>query len=285
MRKYFNHSIKKAIIVQNFITIESLDVSSAFSYPEEIHAFYEFAYIDSGAIVCNLETETIHLKQGDFLLIPPKKRHFYSAAENRSAAIFIVCFQSTSEFLPLLCKKNSLDGEMKRLLAEIVKESKSAFQFPFNKKLQLLKKPQFGAQQMVENHIEELLIRLIRNELKENTQIQFVSTGVELENSLVRDIVALLKENLYEKISLEQISIATYYSKTYLNTIFKKNMGHSIMQYYSILKIQEAKKLLRENVSPTAVSNRLCFDSPTYFTKVFKKYTDMTPSEYKRTIL
>ena len=70
-----------------------------------------------------------------------------------------------------------------------------------------------------------------------------------------------------------------------LNGIFKKNMGYSIMQYYTVLKIQEAKKLLRENVSPTAVSNQLHFESPTYFTKVFKKHTNMTPSAYRKTIL
>ena len=285
MRKYFSHPIKKAITLQHFVTIETLDISSDFRYPEEAHEFYEFAYTDSGTLCCVLEDEPIQLLQGDFLLIPPHKKHYYSAMPERSALLFIVCFYCKSEILSLLDKKISLDSELKELLGRIVKESKNAFRFPFNKKLQLLEKPQFGAQQMVENHIEELLVCLIRNEITENSDIKFVTTSVELENSLVGDIISLLKERLYNRITLEEICEQTYYSKTYLNGIFKKNTGHSIMQYYSLLKVQEAKKLLREKVSPTAISNMLGFESPTYFTKVFKKYTSMTPTEYKKTIL
>ena len=285
MRKYFSHPIKKAIALQHFVTIETLDISSEFRYPEEAHDFCEFAYTDSGALCCMLDGEPIQLSQGDILLISPHKKHYYQAIPERSAILFIVCFQCKSELLSILDKKIALDSELKELLARIVKESKNAFRFPFDKKLQLLDKPQFGAQQMVENHIEELLVCLIRNEIKENRDIKFVTTSVELENSLVGDIIALLKERLYNRITLEEICEQTYYSKTYLNSIFKKNTGHSIMQYYSLLKVQEAKKLLREKVSPSAISNKLGFESPTYFTKVFKKYTSMTPSEYKKTIL
>lgn len=285
MKKYFNHHIKKAIVVQSLITIESLELSSTFSYPREVHEFYEFAYIDSGNLSCTLDDETIELSQGDFLLIPPKKSHFYFAVPGRSAAIFIVCFRCNSELLTIFDKKISLRKAEKMLISEIVKEAKNAFSFPFDRKLKQLSAPLFGAQQLVENHIEKLLIQLIRNETNENENIKFVMNSVELENNLVNDIITLLKNNLYGHTTLEEISQQTYYSKTFLNGIFKKNMGYSIMQYYMVLKIQEAKRLLRENVSPTAVSNQLHFESPTYFTKVFKKYTNMTPSAYRKTIL
>ena len=69
------------------------------------------------------------------------------------------------------------------------------------------------------------------------------------------------------------------------NDIFKKSTGMSIMKYYNMLKIQEAKKLLRKNIPIAAIAGQLNFESATYFTKVFKKYTQMTPTAYKRTIL
>ena len=285
MKKYFNHHVKKAIVVQSLITIESLELSSTFSYPKEVHEFYEFAYIDDGNLSCKLGDETIELSQGDFLLMPPKKPHFYFAASGRSATIFIVCFRCNSELLTIFDKKIPLRKKEKMLISEILKEAKNAFSFPFDHKLKQLSAPLFGAQQLVENHIERLLIQLIRNETNENENIKFVMNSVELENNLVNDIITLLKNNLYGRTTLEAISQQTYYSKTFLNGIFKKNIGYSIMQYYTILKIQEAKRLLRENVSPTAISNQLHFESPTYFTKVFKKHTNMTPSAYRKTIL
>ena len=57
------------------------------------------------------------------------------------------------------------------------------------------------------------------------------------------------------------------------------------MQYYVRMKIKEAKKLLRDGFSIATVSEKLNFDEATYFTKVFKKVTGLTPSEYKDTIL
>ena len=151
--------------------------------------------------------------------------------------------------------------------------------------MKLLSSPLFGAQQLVENKLEELLICLIRNELNENNNIKLVMSTTELENHLVNDIVTLLKDNIYARINLEDISRQLFYSKTYLNNIFQKNVGYTIMQYYTELKIQEAKKLLRENVSSADIADKLHFESATYFTKVFKKHAKMTPSQYKKTIL
>ena len=201
VKKYFNHQIKKAIIVQSLLTIESLDISTNFSYPKEIHDFFEFAYIDNGNILCNLEDQQIKLEQGDFFLIPPQKRHFYETLKTHSASIFIVCFRCNSDILSILDKKISLPKDAKSLIADIVREAKNAFLFPFNKKLKLIEKPSFGAQQLVETDIEKLLIYLIRREMSENDNIKFVMDSVELENNLVNDLITILKNNLYTRAS------------------------------------------------------------------------------------
>ena len=122
-------------------------------------------------------------------------------------------------------------------------------------------------------------------ETKQNEEIKFVMSSIEKERNLIDDILSILKDNLYSRLTLEQISQQTYYSKTILNHIFKKNIGVPIMQYYNRLKIEEAKKLLRKNRSSADVASLLMFESATYFTKVFKKYTGVTPSAYKKRIL
>lgn len=285
MNKYFNYKVQKAVVVQDLITIEVLDTSALFSYPEEEHEFYEFVYTDIGGINCTLQNQKIKLEQGDFLLIPPNEKHFYSAIKNTSASIFIVCFSSQSEILSILDKKIKLDSKNKSLLLELLKEAKKAFNFPFDKKLQALQSPVFGSQQLVENKIEELLIILIREKLAENSNIKLVLNSAELENNLVNDVINVLKEKLYENTSLNEVCDLTHYSKTYLNALFKKNTGYTIIQYFIELKVQEAKKLLRENYSTADISIMLQFDSPSYFSKVFKKHTNLTPSQYKKTIL
>lgn len=285
MTKYFNHQVNKAIVIQNLITIESLNITKEFTYPEEKHSFYEFVYVDDGDICCCLDNQDIALTQGDFLLIPPQKRHFYYNQGSESAALFIVCFRCNAEILSILEEKISLTKDLRKLLADIVQESKNAFEFPFNRKLKPLASPLYASQQLVENNIEKLLICLVRNETQQNESIKFVMNSVEKECNLIDDVLALLNANLYSRITLEEISRQTYYSKAFLNRIFNKHVGKSIMQYYNNLKIKEAKKLLRKDQSPSSIAAQLCFESATYFTKVFKKHVGMTPSAYRKSVL
>lgn len=55
------------------------------------------------------------------------------------------------------------------------------------------------------------------------------------------------------------------------------------MEYYNLLKIEKSKQLLRENnLTVSEISDKLCYDSPNYFTKKFKKTVGTTPLKYKK---
>ena len=57
----------------------------------------------------------------------------------------------------------------------------------------------------------------------------------------------------------------------------------SVMTYFSQLKIDCAKRMLREsNLSVTQIADKLSFNSPNYFSKTFKKLTGFTPLQYKK---
>lgn len=285
MKKYFNYEVTRDVTVKDLVTIETLDVAPDFSYPEEMHEFYELAYVDSGSILCRMDNGTIELCPGEFFLIPPHHSHSYLANREKPAVIFIICFRSSSDCLSILDHKLTLNRDEKNILSDILKEAREAFVFPFDKMLRPNATACFGAQQMVENNLEKLLIHLLRAQISRNKDIVFVMDSIELENSLCNDLIHFLKSRVCDALTLDQISTEAHYSKTYLNALFRRNLGLSIMKYYTTLKIQEAKVLLRNNIPVEAVANRLRFESPTYFTKVFKKYTGMTPTAYKRTIL
>lgn len=62
-------------------------------------------------------------------------------------------------------------------------------------------------------------------------------------------------------------------------------MGISIIQYYISLKIEESKKLISQNkYSYTEIAEMLNINSVHYFSRLFKAHTQMTPSEYARSI-
>ena len=282
MRRYYNYAVKKAVTVKNLSTIESLTVGPDFSYPTEEHSFFELVFIESGSLLCTLRDTEVLLGAGELLVIKPDTRHSYSATDAAESSVFILCFHSASASLGILDRKITLDNDNTIIFSEIIDEAKKAFAFPFKRKIKPLSDPSFGAQQLVIVKLEEVLIRLVRAELNESSFIRPVKSSIELENNLVFDVISLLNQRVYSKITLDEISAQLFYSKTYLNALFKRSTGKTIMNYYNALKIKEAKKLLTSGKSTSAVASALSFESTSYFIKFFRRSVGVTPTAFKK---
>ncbi len=282
MKKYYTYTVKKLITVQQLVTIEYLQVDRNFFYPEESHLFYEFVYVEKGSITCKTQNERVILGKHDFFLIPPNISHSYCFEETgETAVIMVVCFKSKSNIISLISEKKHLERDVGELVQKILEEARATFVFPFDKKLTLNSHPRLGSQQLIENYIEELLIKLVQATTYNNQSFQIATNIFDAKKSITNEIIKILKKNIYAKITLTDICDRMFYSKTYLNTIFKENKGVTIMQYYQELKIDEAKLLLRKKESITDISEKLCFESPQYFAKAFKAKVGKTPTEYR----
>lgn len=92
-----------------------------------------------------------------------------------------------------------------------------------------------------------------------------------------------LNSHLYETISLEDISHEMGISINTAMHIFKTDVGMGIKAYFTKLKINEAMRLLAQGeLSIRSVSERLSFESAEYFSRVFKRETGITPTEYSK---
>lgn len=88
--------------------------------------------------------------------------------------------------------------------------------------------------------------------------------------------------HLYEDIPLLILSELAGLNGHYLSHLFKKETGVSISHFIQKERVEEAKKLLDFTKDPVStISSRLNFYDQTYFIKVFKKHTGMTPKQYK----
>ena len=92
-----------------------------------------------------------------------------------------------------------------------------------------------------------------------------------------------LHKNLARRITLADIGRMTFFSPVYCDTVFKKDMGVSIIDYLLSRRIAEAKKLLIEGTfSLSEIAKQTGFSDSNYFTRVFKKRTGYTPTEYRK---
>lgn len=103
----------------------------------------------------------------------------------------------------------------------------------------------------------------------------------EIYRYKVKKAKQFILENVYQKVSLNQVAAELEITPGYLSRIFKKVTQQSFSDYIAEIKIEEAKKLLLlDNNRVYEVSSKLGYEDPYYFSKVFKRVTQMTPSEY-----
>ncbi|MGU3471120.1 helix-turn-helix domain-containing protein [Paenibacillus sp. D51F] len=88
--------------------------------------------------------------------------------------------------------------------------------------------------------------------------------------------------HLYEPISLTDLCRLVNLNASYLSRRFKKETGFTVMDCIQSMRVEEAKKLLGlTELSITEISTRLTFSDQSYFTKVFRKWTGITPGKYR----
>lgn len=104
-----------------------------------------------------------------------------------------------------------------------------------------------------------------------------------VENQKVISLISeYLLEHIEQDVSLEQCAQHFNYNPNYLSRMFKKQFGKTYTEYIIDKKLERCKRLLEEtDISINEISVRLGYNSPQNFIRVFKKYTLMTPGEYR----
>ena len=91
-----------------------------------------------------------------------------------------------------------------------------------------------------------------------------------------------IQHHLSEPIRVEEMAKALFMSRPYLSAKFKNETGETLTDFILKEKTEEAKRLLRySDKTATAIGSYLGFSSLGHFSQVFKKYTGMSPAEYR----
>lgn len=114
---------------------------------------------------------------------------------------------------------------------------------------------------------------------------RYIKEGKQTKNDTINDIeraVHYFNENYSKPISIEQYASEHLMSVNWFIHNFKNVMKAPPMQYIVSLRIAAAKGYLENsNKNITEIANTVGYDNALYFSRLFKKYTGMTPSEYR----
>ncbi len=101
-------------------------------------------------------------------------------------------------------------------------------------------------------------------------------------SDLIKKVVAYIRGNYMNKISLNDISAHAEVSVSYLSKVFKDEMNCNISAYINQVRVENAKLFLLSPGIPLAeVAYLSGFEDQSYFSNVFKKVTGMTPGKYR----
>lgn len=101
-------------------------------------------------------------------------------------------------------------------------------------------------------------------------------------NDYTQEAIQYVEKNIKKNITLEEVAKNINITPHYLSKIFKKEVGINFVTYVTDRKIDLAKEMLADkNIPIVNISISLAFNQPNYFSKVFKKKVEVTPSEYR----
>ncbi|WP_269000198.1 helix-turn-helix domain-containing protein [Enterococcus faecium] len=102
-------------------------------------------------------------------------------------------------------------------------------------------------------------------------------------NPFVRQTIEIIRENAYQKLSVKDIAVSLSIHENYLSRLFKNDMGISIKEYISEIKISIANDLLSSTeYSIQQISDKIGFSTVQSFSKAFKKANGVSPGVYRK---
>ncbi len=290
--KFTRVSFDQLFDVEKIITIFYMEFSKNFQYEGERHDFWEMVYIDKGEMLCTADKNHFVLKSGEMTFHKPNEYHNLSGNNRIAPNASIVTFECKSPAMEYFEGKIfKLAPEEKAILSGLFAEGLSSFKLvdetnPLLQKLEKLPNAPVGGDQMTKNLLEIFLIKLCRSNdvLSKTMRRSYLIDDVHVPYH-VKEILDILNNNIYGKLTVADIASQLGKSESTVKSLFNQYKKSGIIRFYNSLKMEEAKKLLREgNYNISKISDLLHFDNPQYFSKCFKSFTKMTPTEYKRSI-
>lgn len=131
------------------------------------------------------------------------------------------------------------------------------------------------------NNIDEINLVAV-NALESYSQI--VQSNKKVKNrQIIEGIKEFIRKNYNNNLTLEEIAASVYLSPYYVSRIFKEEQNITIMDYVTKVRVEEAKKLLRNpRYQIDEIAERLGYSDASYFSKVFRRLEGMSPSKFRQ---
>lgn len=275
----------RPIEVRRLYSIHYFEYGGGYVFPGEAHDFWELLYVDKGTVEVKAGERFHRLTRGQVIFHQPGEFHALAAA-GALPDLVVAGFACESRGMDFFRQRVTvLLPEERALLARMVAESAAAFSTPLNDpetpELRRRERQPFGAEQLLCAALEELLIRLTRRQAEPLPQ----AVRRREDGGTLAQVMEYLSQRVDQSLTLEQICRDNLVGRSQLQKLFHTQTGGGVMTYFTQLKLQSARRMIREGrMNFTQISAALGFQSVNYFSRRFRLSTGMSPSEYARSV-
>ena len=285
--------LEDSITINRVISVHYFQYMSDFSFPGESHDFWELVCVDRGEIDALAGERRLTLKKANILFHKPNEFHNVLTNGKVSPSLVVIGFVCHSPAIKSFEDQlMSVQDTEKELLAQIIVEARNTFSGrlddPYQEELIFNSEPlTFGSAQLISHYLEQLIIHLYRRYFSYSLPVRSsrflaeASSGNDTYNRIVR----YMEEHLGERMTIDRICRDNLVGRSQLQKLFRDTKGCGVIEFFSMMKIDTAKQMIRDNqLNFTQIADRLGYSSIHYFSRQFKQITTMTPSEYATSI-
>lgn len=228
-------------------------------------------YCEKGKGWIECRGERFNLSANQVFIIPQNEAHTYGSNVQDPWSIYWIHFKGTN-----IGMFNSIIGKP----MSVKDSANSRHQDRFLLFEEIFRNLEMGYNPENLEHISFCLMYFLAS-------IKYLPQYREIKNVKVDDVIQksilFMKENLENRITLEDIANAVGYSASHLTTLFTKKTSYSPIVYYNQLRIQKACSYLQfTELKIKEVAFKLGYFDPFHFSKAFLKEMEITPKEYRK---
>ena len=268
----FNYSnISSSLYISEIYTKFYQEKGTNYNFSGEKHSYWELTYVDKGELLTTIDRVSYHLKQGDLIFYAPMQFHTQSTFEKISRSYLTINFKMNFNHADLLCNKIfSLKRDSYFIVTRLIEE---------------LSNDNLYSDDLSLCYLKELIIQMLRLNNSHFHSKPTTHMQQTYENELLNDILLYIDNNIYEKISVSTLCEHFCISTSMLHSLFRKNMNNTAKNYINELKLSKSNELIRNSTHTLSeISEMLGFSSIHYFSKKFKSYFNISPTEYSKSI-
>ena len=247
-------------------------------WAREVHTTQscEMLHVVSGRMELAFGGRRFRAAPGDTLLMPPRTPHrdLYDLAEGLKVFLIFFTWAPEKEFFRIVDNSVllSIPGHRQAEIARIVDRLRHDVvgDTPVDRAV-------------ASARVHTILLLMLREALLlRRRSTPPASAAGERRRALVARARKYVEENYHRPISLEDIARALGLSAFYLSHLFSEESDFTLFHYLTALRMDKAKELLTSGLKVTAVARQVGYEDGSYFSRVFRKYTGVTPAGYRR---